>query len=277
MRFSGIIIGLVGGKAEPSDFVVTEHEIQFLIDYINEKGLMEPEKTAMLQSIFRLGSKQVKEIMVPSTDIVLLNADATIKESFDIFSKYQFSRLPVYDGTKDNIIGMVLQKDIFVLMAKHQEKPLEELIRPIQFVPESMKINQLLRELKQKHMHIAIVINEYGSIIGLVTLEDILEEIVGEIRDEYEAVPEKIISLKDGGWLVDGSVDLDSLERLLGIHFRSDAAVTLGGFLTEQLQHLPKTGERLVYKQYQFVVQQASHKRVLRVRITKEKARSSAI
>jgi CBS domain containing-hemolysin-like protein len=226
----------------------------------------------MLQSIFKMGSKKVKEIMVPAIDIVMLDATLTIKESFDVFSKYQFSRLPVYKENDDNIIGMVIQKDIFVLMSKHQEKPLEELVRPILFIPESMKINQLLREFRQKRMHIAIVLNEYGIITGLATLEDILEEIVGEIQDEYEAAPEKVTALKEGGWLVDGSIDLESMSKLLGIAFDTHTAVTLGGFLTEQLEHLPKTGERVLYEHYYFHVQQASQKRVLQVRIFKEKS-----
>lgn len=271
IRFSSMLIGLVS-TTEASESVVSEHEIKFMIDYIDEKGLMEKEKSGMLQSIFKLGSKQTKEIMVPAIDIVMLNVKSTIKESFDVFCKYQFSRLPVYRDTKDNIIGMVIQKDIFVLMSKHQEKPLEEVLRPIFFVPESLKINQLLREFRQKGIHIAIVINEHGSITGLVTLEDILEEIVGEIRDEYEAMPEKITPLKEGEWLADGSVDLESLEKALGIQFETETAVTLGGFLTEHVQHLPKTGERISYKGYYFHIQQANQKRVLLVKIIKQKS-----
>ena len=274
VRISSVVIRLLGGPAEPTESLTSEREIRFLIDYINEKNLMDREKTEMLQSIFKLGSKQVKEIMVPAIDMVMLNADATVVESYDIFSKYQYSRLPVYRGTKDNIIGMALQKDIFNLITKHEEKPLEEIVRPIMFVPESMKINQLLREFRQKRMHIAIVINEHGIITGLVTLEDVLEEIVGEIRDEYEAAPEKIITLREGDWLVDGSIDLDSLAKLLEITFKVENAVTIGGFLTEQLQHLPKKGEEIVYKNHRFSVQQASPKRVSQVRIIKEQESS---
>lgn len=271
MYFSSLIISLIGGPAEPTESIVSEREIRFLIDYINEKGLMEREKTEMLQSIFKLGSKKAEEIMIPAIDMITLNVKTNIKESFEIFSQYQFSRLPVYRDTKENIIGMVLQKDIFVVMAKEEEKPLEELVRPILFVPESMKINQLLREFRQKDKHIAIVINEYGSIAGLVTLEDVLEEIVGEIRDEYEAEPEKIIPVPEGGWLVDGSVDLESMSKLLDITFEVEHAITVGGFLTEELQHLPRKGEKIIYKNYRFKVQQASPKRVAQVRISKEK------
>jgi putative hemolysin len=271
VRISSFVIRILGGPIEPTEQLTSEHEIRFLIDYINEKGLMEPEKTAMLQSIFKLGSKQVKEIMVPSIDIVMLQATMTIPESFNVFCKYQYSRLPVYRETKDNIIGMVLQKDVFNLMAKHEEKPLEAIVRPILFVPESLKINQLLREFRQKRMHIAIVLNEHGIITGLATLEDVLEEIVGEIRDEYEAVPEKITTLREGEWLVDGSMDLDSLSKILHITFDVEDAITIGGFLTEQLQHLPKKGEEVFYHGYRFSVQQASPKRVSQVRVKKEK------
>lgn len=271
MNFSSFVIGFFGGNiAQSNELVVSEHEIRFMIEYIEQKGLMEREKTEMLQSIFKLGSKQVKEIMVPAIDIIMLRADTTIKESFDVFSTYQFSRLPVYHETKDNIIGMVLQKDIFVLMSKHVEKPLEQLVRPILFVPESMKINQLLKEFRQKGMHIAIVLNEYGSITGLVSLEDVLEEIVGEIHDEYEAIPKKIVPLQHGGWLVDGSVDLESISKMLNISFDVENAITVGGFLTEQLQHLPKKDELVRYKNYTFYIQQASPKRVAQVRIIKE-------
>jgi CBS domain containing-hemolysin-like protein len=133
-----------------------------------------------------------------------------------------------------------------------------------------MRINQLLRELKQQRIHIAIVINEHGSFTGLVTLEDVLEEIVGEISDEYEAVTEKIVQLEPYNWLVDAIVDLETLSELLNIDFEAEDIVTLGGFLTEKLQHLPKKGERVTFKGYIFQVQKASPKRVSQVLIFKD-------
>lgn len=273
-KFSSVLIRLFGGTTEAAETLISEREIRFLIDYINEKGLMEREKTEMLQSIFKLGAKAVKDIMVPADDIIMLDVNTPLKDAFEVFSTYQLSRLPVYRDSKDNIIGMVIQKDIFVLISQQQEKLLEELIRPILFIPESMKINQLLREFRQKHIHIAIVINEYGSITGLVTLEDVLEEIVGEIRDEYEAVPEKITELAEHSWLVDGSVNLELLSKVTGIYFEAENAVTIGGFLAEQLQQLPKAGDRLSYAGYCFHVQQATPKRVLQVRIFKNSCES---
>lgn len=267
IQISNFFVKLVGGSTESAEGVTSEREIRFLIDYINKKGLIETEKTEMLQSIFNFGSKQVREIMVPAVDIIMINATASLHDALAMFSKYQFSRLPVYEENQENIIGMLYQKDILALLSQDQHKSLHDLVRPILFVPESMKINQLLRKFRQQRMHIAVVINEYGSVTGLVSLEDVLEEIVGEISDEYEEVTEKVIPLQEGGWLVDASVDLESLTELLDVTFTTEDAVTLGGFLTEQLQHLPNKGERILYKHYYFQVQKASHKRILQVLI----------
>lgn len=270
IKVSTALITLMGGTTEPSESVTSEHEIRFLIDYINEKGLMEREKTEMLQSIFKMGSKPVREIMIPAIDIIMIEAKTDLKKALEVFSKYQFSRLPVYENNIDNIIGMVHQKDIFVLISKGDEKVLKDIVRPILFVPESMKINQLLREFRNQHKHIAIVLNEYGIITGLVTLEDVLEEIVGEIHDEYEANAEKISEIDHNSWSADGSIDLETLSKVLGITFQVEDVFTLGGFLTSQLQHLPQIGESLLYKNHLFTVKQASQKRVSEVSIIRE-------
>ena len=259
---------LSGGKeADSGEYITSEKEVQFLINYIREKGLMESEKTAMLQSIFKLGTTPIKEIMVPSTLMVSINAETSIEEAFQLFKQYQFSRFPVYDGTFDNIIGMLHFKDLIPLIENKEHSTLRDILRPILFIPERVKVNQLLKEFKEQHMHIAIVINEFGAIVGLATLEDVLEEIVGEIRDEYEAVTEKVAPLKSGSWLADASVELDQLEQVLNINFDREDAVTLAGFLTEKMHHLPKTGEHVEYEGYIFQVTQASAKKVIQVLI----------
>lgn len=267
ITFSNRVIEYTGATTHTSETLTSEREIRFLIDYINQQGLMEKEKTEMLQSIFNLGLKPVREIMIPDIDIAMINVQATIQDALELYTKYQFSRLPVYEENQDNIIGMVHQKDVFMLISGKQTKSIREILRPILFVPESMKINQLLREFRHQQMHIAMVINEYGTVTGLVTLEDVLEEIVGDIRDEFEEVTQKVIQLEQGGWLVDATIDLESLTSLLHITFEVESAVTLAGFLTEQLQHLPKKGERILYKKFYFQVHKASHKRVFQVLI----------
>jgi putative hemolysin len=274
LKFTDFLVYSLGGTRLSGgvEWVSSEKEIQFLINYINEKGLMEQEKSEMLKNIFHLGLTPVKDIMVPATDIVSVNVTATIRDTLEIFSRRHFTRLPVYNDQQDNIIGMVHLKDVFGYISRNEDKPLKDIVRPIMFIPESVKINQLLREFRQQHMHIAIVLNEHGSITGLITLEDILEEIVGEISDEHDPATEKIIPLKQGGWLVDASTPLQVLASHLGITFESEDAITLAGFLTEQLQHLPKKGERILYKNHYFQVQKASDKRVLEVLIFTKKA-----
>jgi len=156
------------------------------------------------------------------------------------------------------------------VMFSDKEKVLKNIMRPILFVPESQKVNQLLSEFLHKHMHMGVVINEYGNMVGLVTLEDILEEIVGDIADEHENISAEIVALEDGSWLVNGSVDIEELEDLLKIIFITEGSVTIAGFLAEKLQHLPKKGERLFYEGYCFQIQQASIRRVFQVLIFKD-------
>ena len=274
IRFSDSILYRIGDStkdATGSEWVASEREIRFLIDYIHAKGILEKEKTEMLRNIFDLGSTPVKDIMVPATDIISVDVSTSINDVLNILSKYRFTRLPVYEKRVDNIIGMLHQKDLFVMLSQKKDKPLRELVRPILFIPEMVKINQLLREFREQHMHIAIVLNEHGSVTGLITLEDVLEEIVGEITAEHEPSSEKILPMQQGVWLVDAAYPIEDLSEVLNITFEQEDAITLGGFLTENLQHLPQKGERVLYKKYYFQIQKASHKRVKQVLIFEEK------
>lgn len=272
MKFSDFFINKIGGAhvpAEGNEWISSEKELQFLIGYVSKQGLMETEKTAMLQNIFDLGRTPIKEILIPVADIVSINAELQSSDSVDIFLRHGFTRLPVYEGSQDNIIGMVYLKDIFALTARSQHKPIKEIVRPVMFAPESMKVNQLLREFREQHMHLAMVLNEHGSLIGLITLEDVLEEIVGEISDEHELATENIVQLKQNGWLVNARTLLEELSEFFSIEFETEDSITLGGFLTEKLQHLPKKGERILYKNFYFQVQKATPKRVLQVLVFK--------
>lgn len=272
IRFSDFIKYKIGGQEAletSTHWIASEREIQFLINYIHERGLLEFEKTEMLQNIFELGRTPVKEIMVPATGIICVDVSAQINTALSLFAKYQYTRLPVYKGKQDNIIGMIHQKDIFVMLSRNEKKTLQELMRPIMFVPESVKVNQLLRKFREKQMHLAIVINEHGIVTGLITLEDIIEEIVGEISDEHEPALAKIVEYQDG-WLIDASIELDDLEKFLNISFDTEHSISLAGFLAEVIQHIPQKGEHLTYKGFTFMVHKSSPRRVLQVYVTKE-------
>jgi len=260
-------------SSEQEDPITSEKEIQFLINYIEEKGLMDHEKTAMLQNIFRMGQTSVKEILIPKSSIVSVNVNDDIATFLDKSSEYQFSRFPVYQDSPENIIGIVYLKDILFALQKGTKTKLQKLMRPIIFVPDNMRVNELIKEFKSQHIHMSMVLDEYGSTTGLVTLEDALEEIVGDIHDEHDLDrdSEKIkIIKKDSEWLVDATIDLDRLHPLLKITFNTQSAVTLGGFITEQMQHLPKKGEQLIYNDYCFTINKADSKRVISVNIQSE-------
>lgn len=250
--------------------IVSEKEIHFLINYIQEKGLMDKEKTAMLQNIFHMGQTSVKEILIPKSDMVSIDVNDDISTFLDKFAEYQFSRFPVYKENPEHIIGIVYLKDILFTLQKNPTITLLKLMRPIIFVPDNMKVNELLKEFKLQQIHMAMVLDEYGNTIGLVTLEDTLEEIVGDIHDEHDANrdTEKIkVIKKDCEWAVDATIDLDRLHPLLKITFEVQSAVTLGGFISEQMQRIPKVGESLNYKGFSFIIEKADVKRALLVRI----------
>ena len=277
-KLSSLVINVIRSRASDTPAsIASEKEIQFLIDYINKQGIIDSDKTQMLNSIFDLGNTTVEQIMVAEADIISINVETSLRTALDAFSNYHFSRLPVYEHNTDNIIGMVHQKDVFIMLSKYEEKPLKELVRPILFVPESLRVNQLLRQLKQQRHHIAMVLNEFGSIVGLVTLEDAIEEIIGDISDEHQSLPHHIIPVAREGWLVYAGTPLHDLEKILKIRFERKDAVSLAGFLTERMQHLPIQGELLQYAGYVFKIHKTTEKRIIQVLIFKNEIPESFV
>ena len=273
--FSHLTRFVITSVRNPSDSnpdeegMISEQEIQFLIDYIDKKGKMESDKSRMLNSIFELAHTLVQDIMVPEANMACLDVSLSMEDALDFFVRYSYSRIPVYEGNVVNIIGMLHQKDIILAITSKYETTLRNLVRPILFVPETMHVNALLRQLKEQRQHIAIVTGEQDAIVGLVTLEDAIEEIVGDINDEHESVAQYITEFGDGGWLVYGGVDLCALEKLLGISFEIKRATTLADFLMEYFGEIPKKGEELSYKDYNFKVEKTTQKRIVHILIFK--------
>jgi magnesium and cobalt exporter, CNNM family len=278
LKISDFVMYRIAKKDHAIETISSEKEIRYMIDYVSEHALMETEKTDMLRNILNMGKVAVREIMVSEQDIISIDSNTKVEEAVEIFGRHNFSRLPVYDPAHDNIIGFVHQKDILLLThTGNDEELISDCIRPIMFVPESMRANELLKEFKNEKSHIAIVINEFGSITGLVTLEDTIEEIVGEIHNEYETTTEDIIKIKENGWLVEASTDLQDLSKILNIDFKPASAITLGGFLSEQLQRLPKKGEKTEYGGFIFSVEKATPRRVRQVMIEKQEFEADLI
>ena len=260
-----------GNDVTYSNDAFSEDELEYLIKQSDESGVIDSEKSEMLQNVFGLGEIFVEKVMVPKSDMVLLDVNSSVANAIEFLRHHRYSRVPVYDGKEDNIIGIIYHKDLFDHYSSNDSIVLKEMVRPVLFTPQTKRVSQLLNEFLKKRMHMAIVIDEFGNVIGLVTLEDLIEEIVGEISDEHEKIHTGIIPLEQGGWLVNASIMLDKLEDFLAIKFEVEESLTLAGFLAEKFEYLPQNGETLVYRGYIFTVQQATDKRIFQVLIIHEK------
>jgi len=222
----------------------------------------------MIYSIFQLGDTLVREIMAPRIYLTALDSSLSVESAIDSFLASGYSRLPVYEENIDQIIGLVYAKDLLrAWKLKGQQANLKDLLRPAYFIPEAKRVDELLDEMQTSRVHMAIVVDEYGGVAGLVTLEDIVEEIVGEIHDEYDQAEELPYQpLEQGGYLFLGRVDLKDFNEVLQADLSSDETETLGGFIYSQLGRVPVNGDTLQVGDIQLTVEQVSGRRIRKVR-----------
>ena len=222
---------------------MTEEELRTIVDVSQENGVIEHEERDMIHNLFDFGDAEAKEIMVPRIDMTFVQADATYQEVLDIFRQDMFTRLPVYEDSTDNVIGIINMKD-FLLQNDTPEFPVRNLLREPYFTYEHKNTADLFLEMRKSSISLAIVLDEYGVTAGLITLEDLLEEIVGEIRDEYDADEEDDITrISDREFYVLGSANLNDVSEALSLHFTSDDYDTIGGYCLGLLDHLPEKNE----------------------------------
>ena len=234
------LISLIKKIFQERDASRLEEEIQAIIDAGEEDGLIDPQSGEMIQSILEFKDTVVREVMVPRTEIVAVSAGATIEEIVRIISIYGHTRMPVYRGDIDHIIGVVNVKDLLKFWSREvTEKDFLSILRKPYYIPETKNISQLLHELKQKKYHLAIIIDEYGGTAGLVTLEDLMEEIIGEIHDEHDTQEPGIVEETDGYTLVDGRVEIEELEEYFGVTFDEGKYETLGGLILNTVKRIP--------------------------------------
>jgi CBS domain containing-hemolysin-like protein len=262
---------VVPGRGHVRAFV-TEAELMTLLSVSEEQGVIEEEEREMIQSIVEIGDKLVREVMVPRTDVVAVDKRATPEEIAQIIQTKGHTRLPVYDKDIDHIIGLVHAKDllrVFVRGAGAGDFRIERLLRPINAVPEQKKVDELLHEMRLKKAHMMVVIDEYGGTAGIVTLEDVLEEIVGEIRDEYDlAEKEPIEIVSDHEALVDGGYSMDELNEKLGLRIaESDEYDSVGGYLNSVLGAIPDAGATVHDPPIHWKVEEVNGSRVAKVRV----------
>jgi putative hemolysin len=269
-RATQVIVRPFGGTA-PQPGVVTEDQIRALIETGQAQGVLERKEQEMISSIFEMGDKTVADVMVPRTDIVGLDVNTTAQELLDRITTVGHSRIPVYEGSADNIIGILYVKDVFRRIARgNRDLELRQFLRPAVFVPETKKVDALLREMQKGKVHIAIVVDEYGGTAGLVTIEDLVEEIVGEIRDEYDVEHELVLPVSENEALMDARIPFEDVRETFGLEVRpTEAYDTLGGFVTAQLGRFPRQGESFEAAGARFVVETIDGKRIRRVRVTR--------
>jgi len=240
---------------------------------LNSRTIKELEKDQqkMIRGIVELSDTTVKEIMVPRTDTVFLSADASKEELLSCISKSGHSRFPVYQDTVDNVIGILHVKDALKALVNNITFDIFQLVRKPFFIPVSKHIDALLRELQRKKVHIAIVVDEYGGVSGIVCMEDIIEEIIGEIQDEFDHETEDVLSLGEGVWLCDARVNLDLLADETGMELPIDDFDTLGGFVFDLFGKIPAKNEKIEYKGYEFIIQEMDGHKINSIKIITQK------
>lgn len=252
---STIFLKIFRVKVNLNSKKITEGELRTIMDVTEEEGLLESEEVDIINNVFDFGDLKAKDIMIPKVDIVMVSIDTTYEEFLDIVKENKFTRMPVYKDSSDNIVGIVNIKDLIVNHISGEEFDISEMMRDPFYTIATKEINDLLFEMKEDESGMCIVLDEYGQVDGMITLEDILEEIVGDMRDEFDAAEEEgIQKVGEHRYKVDGSVNLDDFNEELGTDIDSDHYESVGGLIIEQLERIPKTGDVVKIDNYKFTV-----------------------
>jgi putative hemolysin len=262
---------LTGGRAARAPYL-TEQELLTVLHVSEEQGVIEEQEHQMIHGIIEIGDKTVREIMVPRTDIVAVEKKASQKDIVKVFKEHRHTRLPVFDGDIDHVIGLIHTKDLllYYTLSTTQEFDIEKILRPIKFTPEQKKVDELLHEMRTEKVHMMIVLDEYGGTAGLVSLEDLLEEIVGEIRDEYDsAEEEQLVVLNDHEARVDARFPLEELNSRLGLAIEESGDYdSVGGYVHAQLGKIATTGDSFKGGRATWTVEKVKGRRIEWVKLT---------
>lgn len=267
--FTRLMMSLLGENAEKVTLSVTDESLRDWVELGQSEGSLEKGEREMIYSIFQFGDTMAKEIMVPRMDVLALDINTKISEAREDFIEAGHSRVPVYEDTIDNVVGLLYAKDMLAAVDSNATiAEQRQLIRPAYFVPEAKKVDELLTEMQSRGIHMALVVDEYGGVSGVVTLEDIVEEIVGEIRDEYDTSEEQLFE-KNGEdtYIIQGRVTIDEFNEITGADLSDEYADTLGGYIYGLLGRVPQPGEQVTSKGIEFTVEEVVARRILKVRV----------
>ncbi len=242
-KVSMLVLKLLGTDKTQKETAITENELRTIVEVSHEEGVIESEEKKMINNVFDFGDSQARDVMIPRIDMKCADIDSTYHEIIDIFRSEKYTRLPIYEGTTDNVVGIINVKDL-LLFDSHEEFNIRDILREPYYAYEFKKTSELMEELKKTSNNIAIVLDEYGSTVGMITLEDLLEEIVGEIRDEYdEDEKDPIQKISANEYLIEGMTKLDDFNDLTKLNLQSDEYDSMGGFVIEVLDKLPQQGD----------------------------------
>lgn len=269
---TNLVLKLVGIDPKKNERSVTEEEIRIMVDVGRESGAIHAAEKEMIENIFELNDKEVSEIMTHRTNIVSLDVDADFNEVLEVAIQEKYTRIPVYEENIDNIIGILHIKDLLLIATEEQKRPfsLRDILRPATFVPESKQVDSLFREMQRDHAQMAVVIDEYGGTAGIVSLEDIIEEIVGNLQDEYDEEEAEIERRDETTFVVDGQTALDDVAAAVGVNMPEDDYDTLAGLVVGLLDRIPDEGEQpeIAYHNLIFKVLEMDDRRVSKIQIT---------
>jgi putative hemolysin len=271
------VLALFGLRDMGSRTFVSEEEIKHMVREGREQGVLDETEEQLIHSVFEFSDTPVKKVMVPRPKIFALDADTPPGEVERLVVESGFSRIPVYEGSLDETVGLVYVKDALRLLEKRQPVVLRKILHPVHFVPETKKVGALLKDMQKRRAHMTLVIDEHGSVTGLVTLEDLLEEIVGEIRDEYDWEERPVEKMRDGSLVVEGTLSASELRDGYAVPIPASGEFeTVAGFMLEQLGSVPRGGEVVVLDDYRLIVVDVERNRITKVRVEKAPVASEA-
>jgi len=267
---AGLFTRLLGGKNGATMPTITEDELRTMVNVSEQEGVIEDHERRMICNVFDFGDQLIKDIMIPRTDIVAINANATYEEIMKIINAEQFSRYPIYANRIDNIIGILNVKELVFYRDTKDIFDIKNQMKKPYYTFEYLKTSELFKEMKKRRMHMAIVLDEYGGTAGIVTIEDLIEEIVGDISDEYDIQTKDIETIREGlEYIVEGSIRIEQLNELIGTAIESEHFDTIGGFIIGILGRLPHQGESVEHGNTKFIIENIEKNRVKKVRVIK--------
>jgi len=274
----GLANVLLPGKGLQQGPFVTRQEIRTMAEVGHEAGEIDESEKEMIHSVFHFRTSVAHQVMVPRPDVVGIDVSSSLAEVHDAFVRHGFSRLPVYRGDLDDTVGIVHAKDLLTVEREARaESRLADILRPVRFVPESKRSVELLKEMREQQFHMVLVVDEFGSVAGLVTLEDLLEELVGEIADEHDVDEQEFVALGDGRYRVDAAMAIADLSELLGTELPRERWNTVGGLMFGLLGAIPSAGESVVFSGFRFTAERVMGRRIVSVLIAREPAADAGI